>query len=143
MRQGEKAGKSKAKARRSVGRKSLKNEGSRVRDLEKRLAEAVDQQTATSEILQVISSSPTDVAPVFEAIVESAAKLCGASLGGILRYDGDMITVVGAYNASPEDLEAVGRAYPRPAGRGRGTSPTSKTQRRQKGRPPEQEQVVC
>ena len=122
MRRRPKPAKAKSEPKLPGVRKSPKNAGSRVRDLEKRLAEAVDQQTATSEILQVISSSPTDVEPVFDAIVKSAAKLCGASRGGILRFDGEMITIAGAYNASPEgfspeDLEAAGRFYPRPAGR--------------------------
>src|SRR6266536_5849277 len=106
MRRGAKPGKAKVDARLSVARKSPKNAGSRVRDLEKRLAEAVDQQTATSEILQVISSSPADVEPVFDAIVKSAAKLCGARRGEILRFGGEMITIAGAYNASREGWEA-------------------------------------
>ncbi len=122
MRRRAKPAKAKSEPKLSRARRSPKNAGSRVRDLEKRLAEAVDQQTATSEILQVISSSPTDVEPVFDAIVKSAAKLCGASTGGILRFAGEMITIAGAYNASPEGfspegLEAAGRFYPRPAGR--------------------------
>jgi hypothetical protein len=64
--------------------KSPKNDD-RVRDLEKRLAEALkdqaearEQYTAASDILRVISSSPTDVQPVFETIVKNAARLCDA-----------------------------------------------------------------
>jgi hypothetical protein len=57
--------------------KSPKNDD-RVRDLEKRLAEAPEQYTATSDILRVISTSPTDVQPVFETIVKNAARLCDA-----------------------------------------------------------------
>jgi signal transduction histidine kinase/DNA-binding response OmpR family regulator len=55
------------------------------------LTEALGQQTATSEVLRVISSSPTDVRPVFEAIVESAVQLCDAYAGAVLRFDGEAL----------------------------------------------------
>jgi hypothetical protein len=58
-------------------------------DLQKKLAEALEQQAATSEILRVISASPTDVQPVFEMIVRSAVSLCGSLFANVFRFDGD------------------------------------------------------
>src|SRR5262249_39646088 len=53
--------------------------------------EALERQTATSEILRVISSSPTDVQPVFEAIAAKAARLCDAVNGMVIRFDGQLL----------------------------------------------------
>lgn len=51
------------------------------------LADALEQQTATSEVLRIISQSTADLAPVFEALIRSAVQLCGADHGGIIRFD--------------------------------------------------------
>src|SRR5262245_47217357 len=79
-----------------AARKSPKADGTRVRDLEKRLAEALkreaegrEQQIATSEILRVISRSPTDFQPVFDTIVSNAARLCSAFDAVLVLADGD------------------------------------------------------
>jgi GAF domain-containing protein len=60
------------------------------------LSAALDQQTATSEILQVISRSPTDTQPVFDAIAQSAARLCSANDAQVLRVDGEVLRLVAA-----------------------------------------------
>ena len=66
------------------------------------LTEALEQQTATSEILSVISSSPTDLQPVFETIVANAKRLCGADVGGLFRFDGELLHFVTGAGSSPE-----------------------------------------
>jgi GAF domain-containing protein/anti-sigma regulatory factor (Ser/Thr protein kinase) len=112
MRRGAKPGRAKVKARPPIARKPLKSEGSRVRDFETRLAEALDQQAATSEILRVISSSRTDVQPVFNAIVESAVRLSDARYGAVFSFDGDVLHLAAHYNFSETWLENVGKQYP-------------------------------
>ena len=117
MRRGGKPAKAKVEAKLPVARKSPKNEGSRVRDLEKRLAEALEQQTATSEILSVIASSPTDVQPIFDAIVQSAVRLCDAVYSAAARLEGDLIHLVAHHNWSDEGLAMAQRLFPMPADR--------------------------
>src|SRR6266568_4973986 len=68
--------------------------------------------TATSEILRVISSSPTDVQPVFDTIVRSAVTLCGGLFSTLFQFDGEMLHILAAHNTTPAALEALHRAYP-------------------------------
>jgi GAF domain-containing protein/CheY-like chemotaxis protein len=80
-------------------------EGQLLRQLEGRnaeLAEALEQQVATGEILRVISRSPTDVQPVFDAIAESAARLCGGLQAWVMRYDGEMCHLVSHSHVEPD-----------------------------------------
>src|SRR5437870_2407895 len=54
-----------------------------------RLAEALEQQNASSEVLRVISSSPGDMEPVFQALLENATRICEAAYGVLMRFDGE------------------------------------------------------
>jgi GAF domain-containing protein len=86
------------------------------RELEARnlaLSEALEQQTATAEILKVISSSPTDVQPVFETIVARAVALCGGMFGVVYRFDGALVDVVAHHGIPAETLAQWSRYFPR------------------------------
>jgi signal transduction histidine kinase len=76
------------------------------------VTEALDQQTATSEILRVIASSPTNVQPVFDTIVNRAPRLCGAKFCLLYRFDGELVHLVAHHNAPGELLELLQRLYP-------------------------------
>ncbi|HSD24953.1 MAG TPA: GAF domain-containing protein, partial [Solirubrobacterales bacterium] len=77
------------------------------------LTAALEQQTATSEILSVISRSPTDVQPVFDAIVRSAVRLCGGLYGTAHGFDGELVTLAAHHNCTPDVLRALREAFPR------------------------------
>src|SRR5262249_18276308 len=77
------------------------------------LTEALEHQTATSEVLNVITRSPTDAQPVFEAIVQSAARLCEAMFSLVLLYDGDLLRLAATHNFTPEVLNILFQTYPK------------------------------
>jgi two-component system, NtrC family, sensor kinase len=81
------------------------------------LTTALDKQTATSDILRVISQAQTDVQPVFDAIVNSAVRLCGGLYGFVSRFDGELIHVAAQHNYTPEGLDALPQMYPMRPGR--------------------------
>jgi len=74
-------------------------------DLQRALSEALEERTATREILRAISSSPTNVEPVFDTILQAAVRLCRAAFGAIYRYDGELVEFAGSHNL-PDDLVA-------------------------------------
>jgi GAF domain-containing protein len=81
------------------------------------LTEALEQQTATSEILRVISRSPTDVQPVFDIITRNAVRLCDGLFSCVSRFDGELIHMMSLYNYPPAALEISARRFPAPLGR--------------------------
>jgi two-component system, NtrC family, sensor kinase len=84
----------------------------KVEDLERELAEARRREAATNEVLGVISSSPTDVQPVFMTIVRSAVRLCDGLFSGVYHFDGELLHHIAHHNYSPEALEEVHRKFP-------------------------------
>ena len=77
----------------------------RTRDL----SEALEQQTATSAVLAVISRSPSDLNPVLEAISDTAARLCGSEQTMFFRYDGNVFRILASWNFPPEVHEMLER----------------------------------
>ncbi len=88
------------------------------------VTEALDQRTATSEILSVISSSPTDVGPVFQTILSSTNRLCEASFSVLWLWDGEALIPAAHANVSPELAERLRTSRARPR---RGGSPVALT----------------
>ena len=75
------------------------------------LTESLEQQTATSEVLKVISSSPGDLTPVFEAMLENAVRICNAGFGNLLLYDGSLFRVA-ALHGAPQEWADLRRREP-------------------------------
>src|SRR5262249_6180609 len=76
------------------------------------LTETLEQQTATSEVLRVISSSPGELEPVFQAMLENATRICEAKFGVLYRFDGDTFHFAAEVGTPPELAEFVRRRGP-------------------------------
>jgi transcriptional regulator with GAF, ATPase, and Fis domain len=95
---------------------SAAREEAKVARLTRERDEALEQQTAASEVLRVISSSPADLPTVFEAMLDNAVRIYDAQLGGILRWDGDALHHVALRSARPAFAEILKRTpiHPNP-----------------------------
>src|SRR5262244_908203 len=91
------------------------------------LKESLEYQTATGEVLGVISRSPTDIQPVFNTIARSAAELCKAQFCHVFRFDGVLIHFVASHGLSPIGAEAMRTKYPMPPGRASAAARTIRT----------------
>src|SRR6516165_5109758 len=98
-----------ARSRNSSPASLTKQLEARTRELaesQRHLAEALEQQTATSDVLRVISSSSGELAPVFEAMLENAVRLCEAKFGNLFLHEGGALRIVASHNVPAEFVEA-------------------------------------
>ncbi len=96
---------------------SQNNLEQKVEERTAELTESLEQQTATSEVLRVISSSPTDTQPVFDMIARRAMQLCDSQFCAVFRFDGELIHLVAHHGLSPEGAVAYERNFPLPPSR--------------------------
>ena len=80
----------------------------------KDLAQTLEQQTATSEILGAIAKSPTDVTPVLETIMKNAVRLCGSPIAAVFPFDGTLVHLAATHNWPQDTLAELTRRYPGP-----------------------------
>ena len=83
--------------------------------LTRELIEAHELQAATAEVLRVISISPHDIQPVFDAIAENAVRICQGRFSFVSRFDNELLRFGACHGLAPEGFQALQRLYPRPA----------------------------
>jgi transcriptional regulator with GAF, ATPase, and Fis domain len=112
----------KAKTRADRMRKPPADLEQQLEACRRELAEAREQQRATSEVLQIISGSPSELEPVFQAMLANAVHVCDAKFGSLLLCDGDLLRPVARYNMPPELVAALQTLNERAYGVDRGTA---------------------
>src|SRR5215467_1585409 len=88
----------------------------RLAELERELGEAHQREAATAELLQVINRPQFALQSAFDAIAQSAGRLCEAEFAFVFRFDGELLSAAASYGLTPEGVAAWRKAYPRPAG---------------------------
>jgi signal transduction histidine kinase len=86
----------------------------KVEERTRELTEALEQQTATGRVLSVIASSPTDLQPVLDTVIENAVRLAGANQGHIREFDGERLQMVASYGETPEQIAILKAAAIKP-----------------------------
>ncbi|MGH7854204.1 MAG: cache domain-containing protein, partial [Candidatus Binatia bacterium] len=87
----------------------------KVEDRTRELTESLEQQTATSEILGVIASSPSDLHPVYETILGNITRLCESNIAALFLFDGEVLSTAASYGTTPEFAEHLKSSHPRPS----------------------------
>ena len=87
----------------------------RIAELERELGEAHQREAATAELLQVINRPQFALQSAFDAIAQSAGRLCEAEFAFVFRFDGELLSAAASYGLTPEGVAAWRKAYPRPA----------------------------
>jgi two-component system, NtrC family, sensor kinase len=99
--------KSKAKRRRSVATKSQPKQAQNIQSLQRALDESLAREAAAGDVLRMIASSPTDLQPVLDAIVTSAARLCSAEDASVRLVDGDVLRLMAHVGRIPTTIVAL------------------------------------
>ena len=106
-------------AKSSVADQTIDTLTRQLAETRSQLSEALEQQTATSEVLRVISNSPTNIQPVFETIAANALRLCDAKWSVVVQFDGEQLHLAALHNLSdPAGIELIRRVFPRRPSRG-------------------------
>jgi signal transduction histidine kinase len=87
----------------------------KVEERTRELTEALEQQTATGEVLSVISSSPTDLQPIYEAILSNVARLCEANIASLFLYDGEVLTTAASHGTTTDFARHLSESRPLPS----------------------------
>jgi len=97
----------KAPRRAAIPSTRLTSDKKKIALLTRELSESLERETASSQVLDIISSSPSDLEPVFETILANATRLCEASYGNLFLCEGDALRLVARHGAVPPEYAAV------------------------------------